>query len=161
MPAAIHDFLARDHERLDALLRDSDADPDAIDREAFAEFRAGLMRHIAMEEKVLLPAAKRLRGGEPLPIARQLKADHAALASLLVPSPTHAIIATIRGLLAEHNPLEEGPDGMYAACEALIDAGADRVLAEMHAVPPTRASAHLDEPRIHDHIARMLEARRR
>lgn len=153
--------MTRDHERLDALLARSDADPARIDGEAFAAFRAGLMRHIAMEEKVLLPEAKRLRGGEPLPIARQLKADHAALASLLVPSPTYATVATIRGVLAEHNPLEEGDAGMYAACEALIGSDAERVLDAMRAVPPVRASEHLDEPRIHDHIARMLQARRR
>jgi len=156
MPGAVHDFLSRDHERLDALLARADVDP-----AAYAEFRAGLMRHIAMEEKVLLPEAKRLRGGEPLPIAKQLKADHAALASLLVPPPTPALVATIRSLLGEHNPLEEGDAGMYAACEALIGSEADRVLEAMRAVPPVRASAHLDEPRIHDHIARMLEARRR
>ncbi len=160
MPGAVHDFLTRDHQRLDALLARSDADP-AIDREAFAAFRAGLLRHIAMEEKVLLPEARRLRGGEPLPVTRQLKADHAALASLLVPPPTHALVATIRALLAEHNPLEEGDGGMYAACEALIGSDAERVLAAMAAVPPVRASEHLDEPRIHDHIARMLAARRR
>jgi len=159
MPAALHAFLARDHERLDALLTRADAGP-IIDRDAFAELRAGLLRHIAMEEKVLMPEARRLRGGDPLPIARQLKADHAALASLLVPSPTHALVATIRSVLAEHNPLEEGPTGMYAACEALIGQDADRVLAAMLAVPPVRASDHLDEPRIHDHIARMLRARR-
>ena len=159
MPAALHAFLARDHERLDALLTRADAGP--IDLEAYAEFRAGLLRHRAMEEKVLMPEARRLRGGDPLPIARQLKADHAALASLLVPSPTHALVATIRSVLAEHNPLEEGPTGMYAACEALIGQDADRVLAAMLAVPPVRASDHLDEQRIHDHIARMLDARRR
>jgi hypothetical protein len=156
MPGAVHDFLSRDHERLDALLAHADVDPDA-----YAAFRAGLLRHIAMEEKVLLPEAKRLRGGEPLPIAKQLKADHAALASLLVPPPTAALVATIRGLLAEHNPLEEGDTGMYAACEALIGGDADRVLEAMRAVPAVRAGQHLDEPRIHDHIARMLEARRR
>ncbi len=160
MPGAVHDSLSRDHERLDALLRQSDADPATIDREAFAAFRTGLMRHIAMEEKVLLPEARRLRGGDPLPIARQLKADHAALASLLVPSPTHALVATIRGVLVEHNPLEEGEHGMYAACETLIAGEAARVLAALEAVPPVRASEHVDEARIHEHIARMLHARR-
>jgi hypothetical protein len=156
MPGAIHELLSRDHERLDALLARAD-----VDRAAYSELRAGLLRHIAMEEKVLLPEAKRLRGGEPLPIVKQLKADHAALASLLVPPPTAALVATIRGLLAEHNPLEEGPAGMYAACEALIGGDAERILEAMRAVPVVRASAHLDEPRIHDHIARMLQARRK
>ena len=160
MPGAVHDFLAADHARLDALLHRSDADPAAIDGDAYAEFRAGLLRHIAMEEKVLLPEARRLRGGEPLPIAKQLKADHAALASLLIPSPTRELVATIRALLAEHNPLEEDSTGMYAACDALLGGEADALCAKLAAVPPVRMSEHLDEPRIHEHIARMLSARR-
>jgi hypothetical protein len=49
-------FLAGDHVRLDALLRRATA-PRAIDEAAYAEFRAGLLRHIGMEEKILLPAA--------------------------------------------------------------------------------------------------------
>jgi hypothetical protein len=41
-----------------------------------------------MEEKVLLPAAQKARGGEPLQIAAKLRLDHGALAALLVPTPT-------------------------------------------------------------------------
>jgi len=37
--------------------------------EVYAELRQALLRHIAMEEKILLPYAKAKRGGEPLPIA--------------------------------------------------------------------------------------------
>ena len=64
-----------------------------------------------MEEKILLPAAQRLRGGEPLLIASKLRLDHGALAALLMPTPTVAIIARIRGILKGHNALEEGPGG--------------------------------------------------
>ena len=46
---AIHAFLADDHARLDALLSRAVADADNVDRDAYAEFRAGLLRHIAME----------------------------------------------------------------------------------------------------------------
>ena len=49
----------------------------ALDFEAYDLFRRGLLRHIAMEEKVLLPEARRLRGGSPLAIAVRLRADHA------------------------------------------------------------------------------------
>ena len=160
MPGAIHDLLATDHARLDGLLARGDADPARIDLDAYEELRAGLLRHIAMEEKVLLPHARRLRGGEPLAIAKQLKLDHAALASLLIPSPTHALIVAVREVLAEHNPLEEGPHGMYAACEALLGSDAERIIDELGALPPIRVSAHLDEPRVHEHIARALAARR-
>jgi hypothetical protein len=51
----IHRFLARDHTRLDELLRRSVADPAVVDMAAYETFRSGLLRHIAMEEKVLIP----------------------------------------------------------------------------------------------------------
>jgi hypothetical protein len=71
----LRQVLERDHVRLDDLLTRADAAPPSIDREAYDAFRAGLLRHIAMEEKVLLPEARRLRGGEPLEVAKQLRAD--------------------------------------------------------------------------------------
>ena len=67
MSGKIHRFLADDHARLDRLLERAAANPKTVDPAAYAEFRAGLLRHIAMEEKILLPAAQRLRGGAPLP----------------------------------------------------------------------------------------------
>ena len=66
-----------------------------------------------------MPDARRRRNGEPLAVAKQLRADHAALAGLLVPTPTHEIIATIRKVLLEHNPLEEGPGGLVARVRAM------------------------------------------
>jgi hypothetical protein len=155
---AIHAFLAADHARLDALLARSVA-ATAIDLSAYEQFRAGLLRHIAMEEKVLFAEARRRHGGE-LPIFRQLHADHAALASLLVPPPTHALLQIVRAVLDEHNPLEEGDDGFYASCEHLAGDDVPAILAQMQALPPVRIGQHVDEPRIHEHIVRMLEARR-
>lgn len=159
MPGPIHQFLSQDHARLDLAL-DRAVAGETIDMEAYTEFRTGLLRHIAMEEKVLFADAKARSGGQPLPVTRQLHADHAALATLLVPPPTHTLLATVRELLAEHNPLEEDPGGLYDQCEQLAGAELPDVLARMHAIPPVRASQHLDEPRIHEHITRMLAARR-
>jgi hypothetical protein len=154
-------FLTEDHVRLDALLRKAVADPSRVDLAAYDLFRAGLLRHIAMEEKVLLPAARRLRGGEPLPAAKSLRADHGALAALLVPTPTPEIIAAIRGVLDAHNPLEEGPDGVYAQCERLAGGEAESLLARIHEVPEVPLAAHVDGPRVHEHIANLLRARAR
>jgi hypothetical protein len=58
----IYRFLADDHVRLDGLLRRAATDAAHIDRAAYAESRAGLLKHIGMEEKILLPAAQRARG---------------------------------------------------------------------------------------------------
>jgi hypothetical protein len=66
-------------------------------------------RHIATEEKVLFAEARRRRGGQPLPIFKQLHADHAALASLLVPPLAGCVEAVVR--LLEHVVLvENGAD---------------------------------------------------
>ncbi len=104
-------FLAQDHDRLDALLRRALAVPGEVDREPFDEFRGGLLRHIGMEEKLLLPAVREARGGEPHPLARRLRIDHGAITSLLVPTPTPAIVAELRAILGPHNEVEEAPGG--------------------------------------------------
>jgi hemerythrin HHE cation binding domain-containing protein len=157
-PGVVHAFLARDHERLNRWLERAAADPARIDRAAYRRFRAGLLRHIKMEEKVLLPYA-RWRSGAPLPVARRLRADHAALAALLVPPPTHALLATIRDVLEAHNPIEEGPGGLYASCEALAESGAGRLLAHLRAVRQVKLAPHNDHPHVHEHIEHLLRAR--
>jgi len=107
----ITDFLLKDHRRLEGLLQSAVAQVGSVDQGAYDQFRAGLLRHIGMEEKILLLAAQRLLGGEPLPIASKLRLDHGAIASLLMPPPTAVIIATIRAVLNVHNTIEEGPGG--------------------------------------------------
>lgn len=159
MAGTLHRFLSDDHARLDVLLERATADPTAIDIEAYTAFRGGLLRHIAMEEKVLLPEAKRIRGGEPLPIAGRLREDHAVLASLLVPTPTQEILALVREVLVEHNDLEERVGGLYEACEALVDTEVDALQARLAATPEVPLARHSDGPRVHAHIAALLRTR--
>jgi hypothetical protein len=161
MVGPLQQFLTRDHERLDELLRRVDATPHAIDGEAYEAFRSGLLRHIGMEEKILLPEARRLRGGEPLPLAKALRSDHAALASLLVPTPTGDIIAALRSVLEEHNPLEEGPGGLYEQCDRLVGAGAEMqaLIGRIAAMPEVPLAPHFDGDRARKHIDNLLRAR--
>ena len=144
MAGQISQFLSRDHRRLEDLLKKADADAKHIDAACYAQFRAGLLKHIAMEEKILLPAAQRLRGGIPLPVAEKLRLDHGALAALLVPTPTAAIIKTIRIVLEAHNPLEEGPEGVYTICEQLFGPQAPAILAELQLAPEVKVAPHHD-----------------
>lgn len=148
MTGPVARLLADDHRRLEALLRRATAHPGMIDRAAYAEFRAGLLKHIGMEEKILLPAAQRARGGEPLPIAAKLRLDHGALAALLVPTPTPTIIAALRAILAAHNSIEEGPGGVYDICEHLAGAEAAALLAQLRAAPEVPVAPHSDGPRV-------------
>jgi hypothetical protein len=150
-------LLADDHRRLDALLARATAHPGTIEPTAYAAFRSGLLKHIGMEEKILLPAAQRARGGQPLPLAAKLRLDHGALAALLVPTPTPEIIAAIRRILTVHNALEEGAGGVYEVCEQLAGAEADALLGRLRAAPDVPAHAHVDGERIMDATRRALE----
>ena len=154
MSGKIYRYMADDHARLEGLLQRATIQPDTIEPSAYAEFRAGLLKHIAMEEKILLPAAQRLRGGEPLPVASKLRLDHGAIAALLVPTPTPAIVAAIRTILKSHNPIEEGPGGLYEECEELAGADTEPILAQLRNAPKVRVAAHID-------LSKTIEATRR
>jgi hypothetical protein len=156
MPGKIRLYLANDHVRLDALLRRAAARPDEIDASAYAEFRGGLLKHIAMEEKILLPAAQKARGGKPLTIAAKLRLDHGALAALLVPRPTPSIVAAIRAILKAHNPIEEGSGGLYEQCEELAGAGAEQILTRLRDAPDVRVAPIVDDPKVIEATRRAL-----
>ena len=147
-------WLSADHARLDGFLTRA---VDPIDPEPYAEFRRGLLRHIAIEEKLLFPAAQRARGGDPLALAARIRLDHGAIAALLVPTPTPAIVATIRGILTAHNALEEEPGGLYAACDRLLASDADAIVGEMAFSPEVRLSQHNDGPGVMAALRRALE----
>jgi len=162
MDGPLSRFFADDHRRLDALLRRAVADPDSLDLGAFGAFRAGILKHIAMEEKVLFPAARRARGGEPLPIAARLRVDHGAIASLLVPTPTHEIVADLLSVLGPHNRREEEPGGVYQECdEALGTAEAVRLVEQLRAFPEVPLNPYNDGPAVRAHIEETLARSRR
>jgi hypothetical protein len=138
----IEELMTADHERLDALLRDADHDP-----EAYHAFRAGLLRHISMEEKILMPAMRTR-------VPRRLHQDHGAIASLLVPTPNPEILKAIRTILERHNPLEEGEAGLYRLCDEAL--GAD-VLARLQSAPEVPLMPNSDGPLVRQHVARLLQ----
>jgi len=153
----ITDFLVKDHGRLEALLQSAVAQVGSVDQGTYDQFRAGLLRHIGMEEKILLPAAQRLRDGEPLPIASKLRLDHGAIASLLMPPPTAAIIAKLRAVLKVHNTIEEGPGGLYETCDELAGSEAAQLLAKLQAAPELAVLPCSDSPAVMPAVQRALE----
>jgi hypothetical protein len=153
-------FLADDHRRLDRILHEAAAAA-PIETRLFEEFRGGLLRHIGIEEKLLLPAARRARGGQPLPLAKLLRAEHGALAALLVPAPTPRVVAKILQVLGPHNDLEEGPGGLYDSCDELLAGEAAALIERMRAYPPVPLAPHNDGPLVEKHVAETLAAARR
>lgn len=143
---AIEAFMTHDHARLDRLLRLAEPVDGEIDVDRYEEFRRDLLRHIAMEEKVLLPFARAKRKGEPLPLAKALRADHGQIARLLVPTPSRPLIGALCALLGRHNVLEEGPGGLYAVCDVLAGSESSEVVARLAAQPPVPVARHYDGP---------------
>jgi hypothetical protein len=159
MPGPLHQYLAGDHDRLAVLLDEASARPGEVEPTAYEAFRAGLLRHIGIEERILFPLARRARGGDPLPVVAQLHRDHAALAALLVPPPTTEIIATIQALLDEHNVLEEEDGGLYEACEHFAGEELDALVAQVRTAPEIPVAPHFDTPNVHQNIQVLLAAR--
>jgi hypothetical protein len=150
---AIADFLAADHDRLDELFEKARAVP--IDVDAYEAFRRGILRHVGMEELILIPAARRLSGAA-VALARRTRLDHAAITSLLIPNPTAKVLSALHAVLTPHNVMEEAADGLYEQCERALGAESAAVLAELRAAPGIPPAAHVDGPRVSRSIARAL-----
>lgn len=154
MPGSLYQYLSNDHDRLDGLLQRAAAKPVVIDMEPYAEFRKGLLRHIAIEEKIVLPAIARLQGGRQAAIAERLRLDHGAIVALLVPPPNTSLVLTLRSILLVHNELEEKEGGLYQLFENLAGLETENLLGQLKAAPEVRVLPHNDRPEV-------LEATRR
>lgn len=151
---ALHEFLAADHDRLDALLVAALRPGGEIDYESYAGFRRGLLRHISIEERVLF-AELRVRDGETA-LSRQLHRDHAALCALLVPPPGPVEISQIAAILRIHNELEERAGGLYELVESLTASERDALMTRVHAIPEVKVAPHVDSPLVRKNIAVLL-----
>lgn len=157
----IIDYLVADHVRLHSLLERAMALPD-FELEAYTAFRSGLLRHIKIEEKVLFPAVRNAREGLALERAHELRVDHAALTSLLVPTPDSSLCREILWLLSTHDAKEEGAGGIYEECERWLN-DEELVLLAQHAtsLPEVRMARHFDGPNVYRTAASALAAARR
>jgi hypothetical protein len=150
--------LETDHVALGLLLEQAMSNPFQVDEGAYAAFRAGLLRHIAAEEQVLLPAARRANDDSPIPQAAEIKRGHAALAALLVPSPTRRRLLTLARVLDAHVAVEEGLEGAFAVSERLIGGDAEAVLDRIHSVPRVRLAPYRNSPLVERHIGQLVRA---
>lgn len=124
------------------------------DRESYDAFRRGLLRHISIEERVLFPELRKLRGTTPL--EQKLHRDHAALAALLVPPPSSVEIQQIARILAVHNELEEREGGLYDVIESLAGAELAALMDRVHAIPPVPVAPHADTPLVRSTIEQLV-----
>lgn len=152
----IGEFLTADHARLDGLLERSRGNGKDVDREPFGGFREGLLRHIGMEETLLLPPLLKCPGA-PVTLAGKLRLDHGALTNLLVPLPSLDILRAIEFILKRHNPLEEEPDGFYDACDRLLAAQSEDLIRKMRTAPEIPLRSYSKRPEALAAAKRALE----
>jgi hypothetical protein len=144
MPGELHEFLTRDHERLDRLLEAALGEDGSIDEPSYAQFRRGLLRHISIEERVLFPELRRRKGETAIEV--ELHRDHAALAALLCLPPAEEGIRMIRAILGEHNVIEEAESGLYEMMEMLAGAELSSLMERVHAIPNVPVAPYVDTP---------------
>lgn len=89
-------------------------------------------------------------------MVERLRLDHGALATLLVPTPTRAIVAVIRSILARHNQIEEGPGGLYDLGDEAASGQAAQFVAHLRQSPEVPASPHNDDPKVMPAVCRAL-----
>jgi Hemerythrin HHE cation binding domain len=147
-PGPIFLLMREEHVRLDELLSQASDCCGAIDQAAYQSFRERLLRHIKIEEKILIPMCERRRGGRSLPIASRLRLDHGALAALMMLPPAAPTFRAIRAVLEAHNPLEEGQGGAYEQCDRLVGSERNELLARCAAAPPVPTSPWVDNPKV-------------
>jgi hypothetical protein len=150
----LYSFFINDHRRLESLLNRAAGTIKQIDPVIYSEFREDLLKHIGIEEKILLPAIKKLQNGLPYDAADTLRVEHGALAALLVPPPNKNIVKALREILNRHNGLEESANGLYRVCESLLGSEVETIMNEVKNYPPVPVARHVDSPNV-------LEATRR
>jgi hypothetical protein len=142
MNGPLYKFFVGDHRRLEKLLNRAAASAPKYDMAVYGEFRSGLLKHIKMEENVIIPAALKAREGKPLAIAPKLRLDHSALEALLVSPPSPTIVKAIRGILSDHNRSEELQGGLYDLCERLAGKQVDELMKIVDGVPEVPVLPH-------------------
>jgi hypothetical protein len=142
------ELLLAEHARLDGLLTRAAEISGELSVETYAAFREALLRHIRVEEKILLPMAQRKRDGVPLPLTARLRLDHGALAALLMLPPQAQTFHALRTILDVHNPLEEGEGGVYTQCEALAGAESNEIKEQVAKSTRVPVSSWVDSPMV-------------
>lgn len=113
---AIFEFMARDHDRLDAIVAELRKESDAAKARAlFVRFDAGLRAHIAWEEEILFPFFEDMTGmrdAGPTAVMRmeheEIKQQLGRMGGAIGKPDLVAAIHALGDVLGPHNQKEEG-----------------------------------------------------
>jgi hypothetical protein len=157
MNGSLYKYFVEDHRKLEKLLNRAAVTAPKYEMSAYSEFRSGLLKHIKMEENVIIPAAQKAREGEPLAFAARLRREHGALVALLVPPPTPVIVKALRSILSGHNRSEEAQGGLYDLCERLAGEQLEELMKSVESIPEVPVLPYKSGPNILDATKRALE----
>lgn len=157
MGTPVSEYLALDHERLDVLFELATLRPEKVDPDAYGKFRQGLLRHIGIEEKILIPALQPILNDESKAILARIRSDHSAIVALLVPEPVPPVIAALRDILSKHNDLEETHGGFYELSNQLSAESIGQLTERMKSAPEVKSLPNNPDPRVLEATRRALE----
>ena len=157
MPTSLSTYLTSDHDRIDNFLQQALTDSGDINPDAYNGFRQGLLRHIGIEEKILIPALQPLLNERMKQILAQIKADHSLIVALLVPSPTKGIIAALNTILEKHNWLEEANGGFYEFSERFNEQMLSELAEKIRTAPEVKSLPNNPDPKVLAATRRALE----
>ncbi|MEW5797643.1 MAG: hemerythrin domain-containing protein [Bacteroidota bacterium] len=153
----ITEYLTNDHDRLDRLLQQSLTPSGEINNEAYQQFRQGLLRHIGIEEKILIPALKRNLDAEMQRTLDRIRLDHSAIVALLVPPPSLAIVQALTAILTGHNELEEKNGGFYERADAYDETAIEQIADKVKNAPEVKSLPNNPDPNVLEATRRALE----
>lgn len=156
MNGELYNYFFGDHRELEEALEEAAAGA-TIDTAAYSRFRVGILRHIGLEEKVLLPALEPVVKDRMMAVLDQIRLDHGAITALLVPPPTHGIVRAVRHILERHNVLEESREGLYDVCEKLPADVVQHIVEKARSAPPVKVVPNNPAPGVIDATRRALE----
>lgn len=157
MTHEISEYLANDHDRLDGLLIQVITPTGEINTNAYHQFRQGLLRHIGIEEKILIPALQSNLTDEMKKTLDRIRMDHSAIVALLVPPPSPAIISALKSILTGHNELEEANSGFYEQADTSEEQSPQQLAERVKNFPEVKSLPNNPDPKVLEATRRALE----
>lgn len=151
----IYNYLHKDHIILGDFLEKIIDKSGNIERSYYEKFREGILKHIGIEEKILIKSLEK-KGKVPAEILK-LKLDHSAISALLVPEPTKGIINTIKEILRDHNLLEEMDGGFYDECDKWLKEEVEAIIEKIKNYPPFKLMPNIPEKEVLKTTKRIVE----
>ncbi|MFZ1978391.1 MAG: hypothetical protein WAV76_10600 [Bacteroidota bacterium] len=94
-----------------------------------------MLKHIGLEEKILIPALHNSQESIAYPLAAPLRLEHGAIASLLVLPPSAIVKNVLLGILQHHNKREETEKGLYTDCDCLLPDAVETMMEKVYHYP--------------------------